>query len=430
MSRGVDAGERDQGRLFGIEIASAGDVDRDGVADLLIADPSDPEIHGEPSWEGRVWLLSGGSGRLLLTLRGRTRGSALGTTLCGPGDLDGDGVPDLLASAPSWDCGGETPDPSSPVRGYVAAFSGRTSDLLYEIEVPPAVMGQAWFSSVRGPALCAIGDVDDDRTPDFAVGSALDSNECTRAGAVRIVSGRSGRMLRTFRGTRAGERLGTSLCAIEDVDGDDRADLVVGAGGGDAVVILSSVSGAVLRRFASPWTKTKHFGASLAVIGDIDGDGGAEIAIGHPFFEPLDDDGVFVRSATDGRRLFESKRRGDDDGHSFGAEIVALPDVDDDHVPDLAVSAPVPNDPEGGAGVWILSGKDGREIRSITDNSGSHFGVSMVEVGDFNGDGHPDLAIGSASVRGRCFPGFVGVYVPRNGVRLRHWSHADLDGRK
>jgi len=83
---------------FGIGSADVGDVNRDGYADLLIGAW---QFSGAAQSGGKVYLYSGKDGSLLRAITGRVPGETFGFDATGIGDIDGDGVPDLLVTS-TW----------------------------------------------------------------------------------------------------------------------------------------------------------------------------------------------------------------------------------------------------------------------------------------------------------------------------------------
>lgn len=170
-----------------------------------------------------------------------------------------------------------------------------------------------------------------------------------------------------------------------------------------------------------PEHSTTHFGYCIAVVGDIDGDGVPDLAVGAPFqdgdfdsstvgFGPPQNVGkIFIIS---GATLGEITRLNDPQfemvqdlkfGGQFGSSIAAVGDVNGDAVPDILVGVPhhiVPGDDENeiNAGrAFFFSGKDGTLLFTLDDpapEEGARFGFAVAGLGDVNGDQVPDLLVG------------------------------------
>jgi len=104
------------GRAFdqnGYAVADAGDIDGDGVPDVISGAP------GTGSAVGHAYVYSGATGRTIVRLHGHIAGDQFGAAVAGAGDVNHDGVPDLLVGAP-----GSGPGSTDPGHSYV--ISGRT----------------------------------------------------------------------------------------------------------------------------------------------------------------------------------------------------------------------------------------------------------------------------------------------------------------
>ena len=155
---------------------------------------------------------------------------------------------------------------------------------------------------------------------------------------------------------------------------------------------MTSASLFALAWLASSSGDATSFAKSLALPGDLDGDRCCEIAVG----SPSDGDGrrgkVFLFSGKHGGTFRELV--GDRENSGFGTDVDGVGDQDGDAVPDLAVGAPYVREKGSEGVVALVSGKDGKPIRSIPAESGEHyFGTDLVALGDLDGDGKEDLLV-------------------------------------
>jgi hypothetical protein len=148
------------------------DLDSDGVRDLLIA-----EVHGIGD-RSRVVAYSGHDGRVLRTWKQRKNWS-YASVLEVVGDVDADGIPDLLVTAPG----------SSSEGSWAWILSGREDRAIHELSAGPLT------SSFFGVSGCGIGDIDGDSVPDFLIGEASYKAGGSFPGFVRMYSGKTGRQL-------------------------------------------------------------------------------------------------------------------------------------------------------------------------------------------------------------------------------------------
>lgn len=341
---------------FGGSIARAGDTDGDGVEDVLVGAFTDAT---SGLYAGKVVLYSGASGAVLHTFHGSS-GDYLGTAVAGLGDLDGDGLAEVAMSAPGLGgdpartgfCSGLTPRP-----GYVRVFSGHSGALLYQVD------GLLWSSPFCSPenhigecfgfALTGVGDWNRDGVPDFAVGAP--GAGIYAGGAVRVFSGVDGALVLDVPGLGGQSEFGVALAGAPDfdVDADGWVDLVVGeeeiyyggAVSGGASVI-SSQTGLVIRSVHAGSTPQRYGGPAgpgyaVAVAGDQDGDGHSDFALGNPAFESslgIAAGRVVIHSGATGIPL--ASVSGSSSWDYLGYSIATLGDIDGDGRTDLAVGAP------------------------------------------------------------------------------------------
>lgn len=252
-----------EGDFFGAAVASAGDVDRDRHADVLVGAELNDDAGANA---GKAYIFSGRSGALIRELQAGDAGDNFGSATDWTEDVNGDRVPDQIVGARNAGPAGEG---AGPGRAYV--FSGGTGALLFEIAPPPSGRNLGWFF------VAGVGDVNGDRTPDVYAADFSDVSRGLGTGRAAVYSGRDGAELLSWTGSAAGEGLGPGREA-GDVNRDHRPDLAIGSftsGSGaeqaGKIEIFSGRDGSLLRTITS-LTPFENLGFDAVGIGDVDRD--------------------------------------------------------------------------------------------------------------------------------------------------------------
>ena len=278
-----------------------------------------------------------------------------------------------------------------------------------------------------GALVANAGDTDGDGHPDLLIGAPSDPRTTERAGALELRSGRTRALLFTWLGPGKGDQLGSSADGAGDIDGDGRCDVLCGVLGGVGpeqcfighARVYSGASGARLFTFAGR-EHYDFFGLTTSGLGDLDGDGRCEFAIGCPGDDSLGRNRGFVEVRTGSTGAVLHTLRGDADDDQFGWSCRVIGDADGDGTPDLCVAAPG-HKVEGRSGhVRLHSGRNGVLLHRIDgESAGDRFGWSIASAGDLDGDGIPDILCGAPGVDGAGEDsGAAYVHSGRTGERL------------
>ena len=340
-------GIKDVGEGFGRSVSGVVDVDGDGTADWIVGGYG--YISSLGAGTGRVCVYLGKSGAFLYQVEGEQIGNGFGWSVAGLGDVDGDGRGDFVACAPYF----SNTTPSNIGRAYVFSKATSTRIRFHEGEHEYDLFG--WN--------CAgLGDVDADGVPDYAVMAVLNFS-IGAVGAVYVYSGASGNALYKWTGDSATFNFGYGLEGHLDWNGDGYGDVLVGAPGGLStdgdVFIYSGKDGTTLANVKGEDAGVQ-FGYSIANVGDMDGDGYAEILVGEPLNSELDtfSGRATLLSGRTLRRLYHFYGAGVSDV-MFGLRVAGGQDYNGDGIPDVLISEPWPNSqgPIGGR-VTLFAGND------------------------------------------------------------------------
>jgi FG-GAP repeat protein/VCBS repeat protein len=337
-------------------------------------------------------------------------------------DFDGDGYADLLVGAFGED---DTQVDEGAVYAYAsAAVVAAVGEVAPTATVAnPVPQGGATF----GQSIAYVGDVNGDGFPDVAIGAPVEDAPEGDEGLVHLFLGGAAGLV-----TPPAESVdhpfdlpgafGYAVAAAGDVDADGYADVVVGAPrdddgateAGRGYVFRGGPAGIDLwPTWDLPNPRPEAYalyGVRLAPAGDVDADGYADLVVGAPYDLTNSDAPGYAcvyRGGPDGPSsvpdLVIDSPTAQVDGR-FGLPVAGLGDLDGDGFGDVAIGAPLEDGAEADDGVVriYLGGEAGLrtpEVAVLTGSAGSTFG-SDVSTGDVNGDGRIDLLTSGYSITG------------------------------
>ncbi len=330
---------------FGHAMTNLRDINDDGVDDLAVSAPSYDILANNA---GKVYLMSGVDGSVIRTWNSHIAGREFGEVL-GSADINNDGYLDLIIGMPTADELGWFNN------GKIAIFNARTGALFGDSEV---VGGQDF--GYFGCSVTGVGDWDGDGYRDVASGAyAVHANGLVESGRVTILSGAtlagiSGAgplIIQSINGSQAGANFGHAIARVGDHDGDGEVDLAIGeprwddgSGTVDAgrVTLWSSSSHTMLASYESPDPVAyARFGNEVARAGDVDNDGFKDILIGAPYYTEDSFNITGAAFAFSGRTdALLQGNRGTQHNGLFGFSMAGIGDIDGDGTHEYVVGAP------------------------------------------------------------------------------------------
>jgi len=270
--------------FFGSSVASAGDVNKDGYADVVIG--AHFYDNGETN-EGRIFVYLGSPNGLakeaVWTAEGNQVGANFGKSVASAGDVNKDGYSDILVGAPNYDNGHVN---EGRAFLYLGTNMGMTQSAAWTGESNQA---DANF----GLSVACAGDVNGDGFADIVVGASRYDEGMSNVGKIYVYMGASNGLSLypdwTYTGNIMDGNLGISVATAGDINGDGFSEIIIGSFGsgsqnpkGSAFVFSGSVRGMTnqVAQIAIQNNPQALVGQSVSTAGDINGDGYADVIAG------------------------------------------------------------------------------------------------------------------------------------------------------
>ena len=443
----------------GSSLSNAGDVNGDGIDDIIIGAPDTSATPGA----GAAYVIYGKKGGLSslsvanltsadgFKISGANAGDSAGKSVSSAGDLNGDGIDDLLIGARNADKpASATAAAPAPGAAYVVyGKAGGSSDI--NLGALSAADGfkiiAASATSRLGYSVASAGDINGDGIDDIIVGATLAPVAATASGGAYVIYGKTEGLgtidlakLSASDGFSVGGRPydngGASVSGIGDVNGDGIDDLVVGAPGSDlngtnsgAAFVVYGQSGGLATLNLASLTAAQGFriigpaagitlGFAVSEAGDVNGDGVRDLIVGASSAEGgkgatyvvygktgAHEDVALASLGTQAGFKIVGAAKGDGAGYS----VSGAGDVNGDGIDDLLVGTTGTDGNGADSGTtYVVFGTNGQrdtlDLATLTPDQGvalegagplSMAGFSVSAAGDLNGDGIDDLIVGS-----------------------------------
>ena len=393
---------------FGISVSTAGDVNGDGIVDIIIG--AEFAVPG-----GKAYVYFGGTVQdniADVTLNAEASFNNFGSSVSTAGDVNGDGYSDVIIGDRTNDAG-----ESNAGRAYIY-FGGNVPDTIADV-----ILTGAAANDLFGISVSSAGDVNGDSYSDVIVGASYNDAGGNEAGRAYIFFG--GNIMNStadiiFTGRASGDAFGNSVSTAGDVNGDGFSDVIVAANENDAGGVSAGRAYVFFGGIVSDTTADliltgeaggDQFGYSVSSAGDVNGDGFSDVIAGAMFNNSGGSDAGRAYIYLGGiapDNIADVTMTGEASNNFFGFSVSSAGDVNDDGYSDVIVGAVTYSLSTGRAYIYFggVSMNNTADVTMTGEASGDELGNAVSSAGDFNGDGYSDVIVAAkrySSGKGRAY---------------------------